>query len=99
MTSEQWKYLTDHWGDSDEVVMGEIAKIKDTDAIETNGYKAKISEHEASIQKLQQQNIDLNKTNMNLILRLTEPGQKGGEPEPEYKAPSLSDLDAFVKEV
>lgn len=98
MKNEQWEYITTNWGTTDPVVMEEIAKMKDADALEHQSLKTKISDRDKKIQELTQQNVDLNKTNMNLILRLTDPEIPPKEDdEPEYKAPRIDDYDAFVK--
>lgn len=98
MKNEQWEYITTNWGTTDPVVMEEIAKIKDTDALEHQSLEAKITERDKKIQELTQQNVDLNKTNMNLILRLTDPSiPPKEEEETEYTAPRIDDYDAFVK--
>ena len=73
MKKEQWEYIVNNWGTQDPVVMEEINKIKDADAIEAADLTAKLEEREKKILELTQQNVDLNKTNMNLILRLTDP--------------------------
>ena len=99
MKAEQWEYITNNWGTTDPVIMEQIAQIKDADAAEAQALAAQVEERDAKILELTQQNIDLNKTNMNLILRLTDPKlAPEPEPEPEPEAPDLSDLDAFVKE-
>lgn len=100
MKKEQWEYIVANWGTQDPVVMEEINKIKDADAIEAADLAAKLEEREKKILELTQQNVDLNKTNMNLILRLTDPAiapdDKPGED--DYTAPAITDIDAFVKE-
>lgn len=100
MKKEQWEYIVNNWGTSDPVVMEEINKIKDADAIEAADLTAKLEEREKKILELTQQNVDLNKTNMNLILRLTDPSipPDDNEGDDEYTAPSITDLDAFVTE-
>lgn len=102
MKKEQWEYITTNWGTQDPVVMEEIAKIKDSDELEHTELETRITDRDKKIQELTQQNVELNKTNMNLILRLTDPAlaaaaEKAQEDE-EYQAPDLNDLDAFVKE-
>lgn len=101
MKKEDWEFIANNWGASDESVMNQIATIRDQDTTETAALNSKLTEKDAEIMKLNQQNIDLNKTNMNLILRLTEPGSSvvGNEPEQERKAASIYDLDAFIREV
>lgn len=98
MKTEQWEYITTNWGTTDPVVMEEIAKMKDADALELQSLETKVADRDKKIQELTQQNVDLNKTNMNLILRLTDPAipQKEAD-EPEYEAPKIDDYDAFVK--
>lgn len=99
MLKEQWEYITTNWGTQDPVVMEEIAKMKDADELNLRELEQKVSDRDKKIQELTQQNVELNKTNMNLILRLTDPAlapKKEEEDEPEI--PDLNDLDAFVKE-
>ena len=102
MKKEQWEYITTNWGTQDPVVMEEIAKMKDADEAELRELESRVSDRDAKIQELTQQNVELNKTNMNLILRLTDPALAAAaeniHEEEEYKAPDLNDLDAFVKE-
>lgn len=99
MKKEDWDYISEHWGNPEESVLEKIASIKEEDSLTTSNYEAKIKEKDDEIAKLNQQNIDLNKTNMNLILRLTEPGANiGSNPEPERVAADINDLDAFIKE-
>lgn len=100
MKKEQWEYIVANWGTQDPVVMEEINKIKDADAIEAADLAAKLDEREKKILELTQQNVDLNKTNMNLILRLTDPSipPKDKQDYDEYTAPAITDLDAFVTE-
>ena len=100
MKKEQWEYIVANWGTQDPVVMEEINKIKDEDAIEAADLAAKLEELEKKILDLTQQNVDLNKTNMNLILRLTDPSisPEDKQDDEEYVAPAITDLDAFVTE-
>lgn len=100
MKKEQWEYIVSNWGTQDPVVMEEINKIKDADAIEAADLAAKIDERDKKILELTQQNVDLNKTNMNLILRLTDPSipPEDNQDDDEYTAPDVTDLDAFVME-
>lgn len=100
MKKEQWEYIVSNWGTQDPVVMEEINKIKDADAIEAADLAAKIEERDKKILELTQQNVDLNKTNMNLILRLTDPSipPADNQDDDEYTAPAVTDLDAFVME-
>lgn len=100
MKKEQWEYIVNNWGTQDPVVMEEINKIKDADAIEAADLTAKLEEREKKILELTQQNVDLNKTNMNLILRLTDPSiqPEDKQDDDEYVAPAITDLDAFVTE-
>lgn len=81
--------------------MEEIAKMKDADESELRDLETRVADRDAKIQELTQQNVELNKTNMNLILRLTDPALAKTveeEQEEEEKAPDINDLDAFVKE-
>lgn len=100
MKKEQWEYIVNNWGTSDPVVMEEINKIKDADAIEAADLASKLEEREKKILELTQQNVDLNKTNMNLILRLTDPSISSADDaeDDEYTPPALTDLDSFVTE-
>lgn len=99
MKQEQWEYITTNWGTQDPVVMEEIAKIKESDETDSRDKDARIEERDKKIQELTQQNVELNKTNMNLILRLTDPAlPPANEPDPEPDVPSINDLDEFVKE-
>lgn len=100
MKKEQWEYVVANWGTSDPVVMEQIAKIKDEDELTLNELMGKIEERDKKIIDLTNQNVDLNKTNMNLILRLTDPSIAKVEEkeEEEYVAPSIDDYDSFVKE-
>lgn len=98
MKNEQWEYITAHWGDSDPVIMEEIAKIKDSDTLEYQNLNQSITDRDNKILELTHQNVDLNKTNMNLILRLTDPKLAPAEEKhEELEVPKLTDLDAFVK--
>lgn len=100
MKTEQWEYITANWGTQDPVIMEEIAKIKDSDVLELAELQKAVEDRDAKILDLTKQNVDLNKTNMNLILRLTDPAINPvieAEAE-EPAAPKLTDLDAFVKE-
>lgn len=101
MKKEQWEYITTNWGTQDPTVMEEIAKMKDADESELRDLETRVADRDAKIQELTQQNVELNKTNMNLILRLTDPALAKTveeEQEEEEKAPDINDLDAFVKE-
>lgn len=100
MKKEDWEYIANNWGNPEESVLAKVAEIREADSLEQSNAAAELKKKEEEISKLQSQNIDLNKTNMNLILRLTEPGSNvGGNEEEEHKAASIYDLDAFVKEV
>ena len=97
MKTEQWEYITAHWGTDDPVIMEEIAKIKDSDTLEYQNLNQSIADRDKKILDLTHQNVDLNKTNMNLILRLTDPKIPHEEKKEEPETPKLTDLDAFVK--
>lgn len=99
MKTEQWEYITAHWGTDDPVIMEEIAKIKDSDTVEYQNLNKGIEDRDNKILELTHQNVDLNKTNMNLILRLTDPklAPREEDKEKEREVPKLTDLDAFVK--
>lgn len=97
MKTEQWEYITTHWGTDDPVIMEEIAKIKDADTLEYQNLNQSIEDRDKKILDLTHQNVDLNKTNMNLILRLTDPKIPREEKKEEPEPPKLTDLDAFIK--
>ena len=97
MKTEQWEYITAHWGTDDPCIMEEIAKIKDSDTLEYQNLNQSIADRDKKILDLTHQNVDLNKTNMNLILRLTDPKIPREEKKEEPEPPKLTDLDAFVK--
>lgn len=98
MKKEQWEYITANWGTQDPVVMEEIAKMKDIDEATARELEAKVEERDKKILELTQQNIELNKTNMNLILRLTDPAFADTSEivDEEPSTPDISDLDAFI---
>ena len=73
MKQEQWEYIVSNWASADPIVQEEIAKIKDADTLAMTEMENKIKDRDKKIQELNQQNIDLNKTNMSLFLRLTDP--------------------------
>lgn len=99
LSKDNWDYITANWGSTDETVMGVIAKIKDEDVLSTEAQNAKIAELEEKVQGLTQQNVDINKTNMSLILRLTDPSLPPPPKKSEYIAPQVNDYDSFVKGV
>ena len=99
MKKEQWEYITNNWGTTDPVIMEQIAAIKDEDALAAKTAEEAIAERDKTIRELTQQNVDLNKTNMNLILRLTDPAladNKADEDEDEDAAVKTTDYDEFV---
>lgn len=98
MKKENWEYITANWGSEDASVMEEVAKIKDTDANELQALQNELAEAQKTVQSLTQQNVSLNRTNMDLILRLTDPltSDKAEEEEAEYQAPAIDDYKAFV---
>lgn len=100
MKTEQWEFLTANWGTQDPVIMEQIAKMKDEDESTFRDLESKIEERDKKIVDLTNQNVDLNKTNMNLILRLTDPSLPPAQKDDEedYTPPSITDLDAFVTE-
>lgn len=97
MTNEQWQYLVDHWGSSDPTVQEEIAKLRDADKAATDDLEKRLEEQTKRGDDLLQQNVDLNKTNMNLIMRVLDPEAPGNEPPPDYEPPELTDYGSFVK--
>lgn len=99
MKTEQWEYITNNWGTTDPVIMEQIAAIKDEDALAAKAAEEAIADRDKTIRELTQQNVDLNKTNMNLILRLTDPalaGDKGDEEEDDDDVVKTTDYDEFV---
>lgn len=99
LSKGNWDYITANWGSTDETVMAEIAKIKDEDVLSTEAQNAKITELEEKVRSLTQQNVDINKTNMSLILRLTDPSLPPPSEKNKYVAPQINDYDSFVKGV
>lgn len=99
LSKENWEYITTNWGSADESVMSEIAKIKDADILATEAQSTKITELEEKVRSLTQQNVDINKTNMSLILRLTDPSLPPPPKKDDYVAPQINDYDSFVKGV
>lgn len=98
MKNEQWEFITSHWGEPDESILEEIKNIKTQDEKDYQDLLDTITERENKIRELDRQNIDLNKTNMNLVLRLTDPKTAQlDEHQEELNIPSINDLDAFVK--
>ena len=98
MKTEQWEYITNNWGTTDPVIMEQIAAIKDEDALATKTAEEAIADRDKTIRELTQQNVDLNKTNMNLILRLTDPALGSGkeDEEEEEDVVKTTDYDEFV---
>lgn len=99
LSKENWEYIITNWGSADESVMSEIAKIKDEDVLATEQQSTKITDLEEKVRSLTQQNVDINKTNMSLILRLTDPSLPPPTKADDYVAPQISDYDSFVKGV
>lgn len=97
MKKEAWDYITSRWGDADQSVMEQIAAYKDEDEIEINNLKKALEDAKAENLKLTQQNVEVNKTNMALILRLTDPTLPPPKKEEQYEAPAVTDYDAFLK--
>lgn len=97
MKKEAWDYIQAHWGDSDQTVMEQISKYKDEDDIEVTNLNKKLEDAQEENRKLTQQNVDVNKTNMALILRLTDPKLPPREEEKEYEPPKFNDYDSFIK--
>lgn len=98
MQASDWEFIVSNWGSEDESVQQKIGEMKQRDSQEFNNLNAKIAEKDKAIEKLQFQNTDLNKTNMNLVLRLTDPAlMQPPDPEPDVKrGKSLTDYDSFV---
>ena len=97
MKKEAWEYITTHWGETDETVMSQIAAFRDESDLEVQNLNKEIEDAKAENLKLTQQNVDVNKTNMALILRLTDPSLPPPEKKREYVAPSVTDYSAFLK--
>lgn len=97
LTRENWEYIVNHWGESDEGILNEIARMKDADSLDNESKLTEIEGLKAKIDDLTRQNVDVNKTNMQLILRLTDPSLPPPKQKDEYEAPAVTDLDAFVK--
>lgn len=97
MKKEAWDYIQAHWGESEQIVMEQIAKYKDEDEIEFNNLNKSIEDAKAENLKLTQQNVEVNKTNMALILRLTDPSLPPPSKETSYEAPKPTDYDLFLK--
>lgn len=97
MKKEAWDYIQSHWGESEQTVMEQIAKYKDEDEIEFNNLNKSIEDARAENLKLTQQNVEVNKTNMALILRLTDPNLPPPPKEVPYEAPKPTDYDSFLK--
>lgn len=99
MNREQWDELTNMWGTPDEGTLERVAQFKDNDLLATENYIKEIEQRDAKIRELEQSNIELNKTNMNLILRLTDPTNAQIDEEPsEPEIADVTDLDAFYHE-
>lgn len=98
MKKEQWEYITSNWGTQDPVIMEQIAAMKDEDALAAKTAEEAIASRDKTIQELTQQNVELNKTNMNLILRLTDPAISNDkeEEEEDEKPVRTDDYDEFV---
>ena len=94
---ENWDYIQAHWGDTDQSVMEQIAKFKDESDIEISDLNKKLDDAKAENLKLTQQNVEVNKTNMALILRLTDPTLPPPPKEEPYEAPKPTDYDSFWK--
>lgn len=97
MKKEQWDYIQAHWGDSDPTTMEEIAKIKDEDELERQQLQSSLDDAKEENRKLTVQNVEVNKTNMALILRLTDPKLPPNKEKEVPSVPAFSDYDAFVK--
>lgn len=98
MKQEQWEYIVSNWASADPVVQEEIAKIKDADTLAMTEMENKIKDRDKKIQELNQQNIDLNKTNMSLFLRLTDPklAKESDDLDDDKPIPKIDDYDSFI---
>lgn len=97
MKKEAWEYIMTHWGEADETVMNQISAYKDEAELEVTNLNKQLEDAKAENLKLTQQNVEVNKTNMALILRLTDPSLPPPEKKEEYKAPAVTDYSAFIK--
>ena len=100
MKKEQWEYIANNWASTDPIVQEQVGKIKDEDELFIRDLEQQIEERDKKIQELNQQNIDLNKTNMSLFLRLTDPKlareAEELEKEKEPKIPKIDYYKSFV---
>lgn len=97
MKKEIWEYITAHWGDTDQTVMEQIARYRDESDLEERNLNKSLSDAQEENRRITQQNVDVNKTNMALILRLTDPSLPPSKEEKDYVAPKFNDYDSFVK--
>lgn len=96
MTRETWDELTNMWGNPDESTLERVAQMKDEDVLREESYIKTIEELQQKLREVEQEKINLNNTNMNLVLRLTDPtNAQIDEEESEPEIPDISDLDAF----
>lgn len=100
MKREDWDYITNKWGDPEEDTLNTIAKLKEEDEKATADLIAQLEQKDAKIRELEQANINMNRTNMDLVLRLTDPANPANHEEAEIEedVADLNDLDAFVDE-
>lgn len=99
MKPEQWEYIINNWGSSDPLVQQEIASMKDKDAEEFNNLNAQLDDRNKKIQELTQQNTEVNRLNMAMVLRLTDPNNQGGSDDEDggYIPPDVDDYERFIK--
>lgn len=97
MKQEAWEYITAHWGDSNPEVMEQVSKYRDESDLEEQNLNKSLEDAREENRKLTQQNVDVNKTNMALIMRLTDPTLPPPKKDEEYEAPKFNDYNAFVK--
>lgn len=99
MDQEFWESMFNLMGQSDEVSLEKLAKCKTTIEETIAGLNDRIATLTSANEDLEFQNRDLNKTNINLALRLTDlPSTATGESteESEDDEFDINDLDSMV---
>lgn len=97
MTREKWEEILNLWGNPDEGTLERVKQAMDEDLIATDNFIKEIEARDNKVREIEQSNIELNRTNMNLILRLTDPQQAQIDEVVEPEVADINDLDAFVK--
>lgn len=95
MTKDQWEQLTNIWGNPDEGSLETVRQMMDKDLLATDNFIKEIEKRDEQIRQLEQAKIDLNNTNMNLVLRLTDPNVAQPDEVKEPEIPNVDDYDAF----